>query len=67
MFFYKASAMPSSEKQSDGTKADSLDPKMNPVSFKILPDATGGWRARKEFTTEASAVAWIESKFGVSA
>ena len=67
VFFYKASAMPSSEKQNDGTKTDSLDPKMNPVSFKILPDNAGAWRARKEFTTEASAVAWIESKFGVSA
>ena len=59
--------MPSAEKMNDATKSDSIDPKMNPVSFKVLPDNTGAWRARKEFATEAAAVAWIESKFGVSA
>ena len=67
VFFYKCSVMPSAEKMNDATKSDSIDPKMSPVSFKVLPDNTGAWRARKEFTTEASAVAWIESKFGVSA
>ena len=66
-FFYKCSVMPSAEKMNDATKNGSIDPKMSPVSFKVLPDNTGAWRARKEFTTEASAVAWIESKFGVSA
>ena len=66
-FFYKCSVMPSAEKMNDATKSDSIDPKMNPVSFKALPDNTGAWRARKEFATEAAAVAWIESKFGVSA
>ena len=55
VFFYKVSAMPSSEKITAGTKTASLDPKMAPVSFKIVPDATGGWRARKDFTTQADA------------
>lgn len=66
VFFYKVSAMPSSEKITAGTKTASLDPKMAPVSFKIVPDATGGWRARKDFTTQADAETWIFSKYGYS-
>ncbi len=66
VFFFKVSAMPSSEKQSDKTKASSLDPTMNPVSFKIFTDNTGKWRARKEFTTQADADAWLASMFGTT-
>lgn len=64
VFFYRASAMPSSEKQTDATKGSNLDPKMNPVSFSILPDNLGKWRARQEFATEAEAVEYLMSKFG---
>ncbi len=66
VFFYRASAMPSSEGKEDGTKGESIDPKMNPVSFKLTVDNTESWRARKEFTSQAQAEAWIETKFGVT-
>ena len=66
VFFFRVSAMPSSEKMQDATKASSLDPKMNPVSFSILPDNAGKWRARKEFGTEAEAVEYLMTKFGYS-
>ena len=66
VFFYRVSAMPSSEKETAATKGSSLDPKMYPVSFKIFLDNAGKWRARKEFTTQADAEAWILGKYGVS-
>lgn len=66
VFFYKCSAMPSSEKITAGTKTSSLDPKMSPVSMKIVPDNKGSWRARKDFTTQADAESWIFGKYGFS-
>lgn len=66
VFFFKVSAMASSEKMSAGTKQSNLDPKMNPVSFKIQTDNKGDWRARKDFETQAAAEAWIFDKFGYS-
>lgn len=66
VFFFRASAMPSSEKMNDATQGSSLDPKMNPVSFKLMPDNLGKWRARKEFTTQADAEAWIATMYGTS-
>lgn len=67
VFFYRVSAMPSSEGKEVNTRTDSLDPKMNPVSFKLTTDQLNKWRARREFASQALAEAWIESKFGVSA
>ena len=66
VFFYRCSAMPSSEKITAGTKTSNIDPKMTPVSFKITPDNKGGWRARKDFTSQADAESWIFGKFGFS-
>lgn len=65
---YKASAMASSEKQeADTKKAGELTPKMNPVSFKIMEDNTGSWRARNDFPTQAEAEAFINKVFGAAA
>lgn len=66
-FFFRASAMPSSEKMGAKTRSSSLEPQMSAVSFKVTADNTGCWRARQEFGTEAAAVTWLESCFAGTA
>lgn len=59
---FKATAMPSSEKQeADTKKPGELSPKMNAVSFKCVPDNSGAWRQRKELGTASAAIEWINS------
>lgn len=66
-FLYKVCAMQSSEKtEADTKQPGSLDPKVNAVSFKVMADVTGEWRARQEFATEALADAWIRGLAGAS-
>ena len=65
-FLYLVSAMPGQEKDEADTRKNDFNPKMNAVSFYVSVDETGDWRDRKEFSTEASALAWLESKFGSS-
>lgn len=63
----KCSAMPSSEKQeADTKKAGELNPKMNVVSFKVMPDNTQSWRLRNDFATKAEAEAFIKKTFGAA-
>lgn len=65
---YKASAMASSEKQeADTKKPNELNPKMNPVSFKVMEDNAGSWRIRNDFDTQAEAEAFINKVFGAAA
>lgn len=64
---YKASAMPSSEKQeADTKKPGELNPKMNAVSFKVMEDNVQSWRLRNDFATKAEAEAFINKTFGAA-
>lgn len=61
---YKTQAMPSSEKQeADTKKAGELNPKMNAVSFKVMEDNSGGWRARKDCDSLEDAQQFIQKIF----
>lgn len=65
-FLRRVCAIASSEKSDAATRADSITVQNNAVSFACSADATGSWRARKEFTgdgAEAAAVAWIKTQF----
>lgn len=65
---HKVSAMPSSEKQeADTKKSGELSPKNNAVSYKVMEDATGAWRTRKDLETLAAAEAFIQSTFTAAA
>lgn len=63
-FMYNTTPLASSEKEEGDTKKGDFNPKMTPVSFKATADNTGVWRSRKEFTSEADAVAWLMEKYG---
>ena len=66
-FLYKVCAMQGSEKtEADTKQPGGLDPKVNAVSFKVMADNTGAWRARQEFSTEAAADSWIRGLAGAS-
>lgn len=65
-FLYKVQAIASSEKAEADTKKNDFNPKMNAVSFFVMPDNTGDWRTRKEFDTEAAAEAYISGLFSPS-
>lgn len=62
-FFYKLTAMQSSEKTEADTRKNDFSPKMNAVSFFVQEDNTGAWRDRKEFDTEAAADEWLKGIF----
>lgn len=65
-FLRRVCAIASSEKSDAATRADSITVQNNAVSFACSADATGSWRARKEFTgdgAEASALAWLNTQF----
>lgn len=64
VFLYNVTAMPSAEKDEADTRKNDFNPRMNAVSFFVAADNTGVWRARMEFSTEASALAWLETQFG---
>ena len=73
-FFYKVTALQSSEKQeADTKKSGELSPKMNAVSLKVMEDNTGDWRVRKDFEDDsgttglAAALAFIRTKAGYTA
>lgn len=64
---FRASAMPSSEKQeADTKKAGELNPKMNAVSFKVMEDNTQSWRLRSDFKTKDDAAAFILNTFAAA-
>lgn len=52
---------------SGNTKNNSISFGTQPMSFKVLAPKYGPWRYVKEFTTEAAAKAYIDSKLGVVA
>lgn len=65
-FLYKVQPLLNSEKTEADTKKNDFNPKMNAVSFFVMPDNTGAWRTRKEFDTEAAAEAYITGLFSPS-
>ena len=63
----KASAIASSEKQeADTRKPGELNPKNNPVSFKVMEDNLGSWRVRKDFESYDAAYAFVKKTFGAA-
>lgn len=65
-FIRRCTAIASSEKADAATRSESITPQTNKVSLKCTADATGSWRARKEFTgsgAEAAADTWLKSQF----
>lgn len=63
----KASAIASSEKQeADTRKPSELNPKNNPVSFKVMEDNLGSWRVRKDFESYDAAYAFVKKTFGAA-
>ena len=65
-FLYKVQPMLNSEKTEADTKKNDFNPKMNAISFFVMPDNTGDWRARKEFDTEAAAESYIAGLFAAT-
>lgn len=64
---WKASAIASSEKQeADTRKPGELNPKNNPVSFKVMEDNMGSWRVRKDFDSYDTAYAFVKKTFGAA-
>lgn len=64
---HKVTAIASSEKQeADTRKPGELNPKNNPISYKVKEDATGAWRTRNDFATLEAAHAFIASVFKAS-
>lgn len=63
-FLRKVQAIASSEKTEADTRKNDFNPKMNSISFFVMPDNTGSWRARKEFGTEAEAEKYLNELFG---
>lgn len=49
---------------SAATKGSSITFTTKPISFTIYEPDTGDWRYRKEFPTEAEAVAYVDDKLG---
>lgn len=62
-FLFKVQPLLSSEKTEADTKKNDFNPKMNAVSFFVMPDLSGAWRVRKECATEAEAEAFITTQF----
>lgn len=48
------------------TKKDNIESKTGNITFDVLPDNSGAWRWRKDFTTEALAMAGINSTLGLT-
>jgi hypothetical protein len=63
-FFPKAKAIVADE--TDNTKTNSISFGTQPLKMKISKPAFGLWRYIKEFTTEAAALAYIDTKLGVA-
>ena len=64
---FKAAPMPQSEKQeADTKKPGELNPKMYPVSFKVMEDNSQAWRVRNDFATRSEADAFINKTFGAA-
>lgn len=63
-FFPKARAIVADE--SDNTKTNSISFGTQPLKLDIQPPAFGPWRYVKEFTTEAAAQAYVDTKLGVA-
>lgn len=66
-FLRKVCAMPQSEKQeADTKKSGELAFKNNAVSYKVMEDATGVWRMRKDCATQAEAEQYIKTQAGAA-
>lgn len=63
-FFPKARAIVADE--SDNTKTNSISFGTQPLKLDVQPPAFGPWRYVKEFTTEAAAQAYVDTKLGVA-
>lgn len=63
-FFPKARAIVADE--SDNTKTNSISFGTQPLKLDIQPPTYGPWRYVKEFTTEAAAQAYVDTKLGVA-
>ena len=63
-FFPKGKAIVPDE--SDNTKTASISFGTQPLKIKISAPAYGSWRYLKEFTTEAAAKAYVDTKLGVA-
>lgn len=62
---YRVTAMQSSEKvEADTRTPGSFDPKVNAVSYRVMEDNAGDWRAREEFPTLSAAEAWLDGMMG---
>lgn len=65
---FKTAPMPQSEKQeADTKKPGELNPKMYPVSFKVMEDNSQAWRVRNDFATKADAEKFINTTFCAAA
>ena len=63
----KGMPLASSEKQeADTRKPGELNPKNNPVSFKVMEDNLGSWRVRKDFESYDAAYAFVKKTFGAA-
>ena len=68
-FIRRCTAIASAEKADAATRAESITPQNNKVSFKCTADNSGSWRVRKEFTgtgAEAAADTWLKSQFSTT-
>lgn len=63
-FFPKVRAIVADE--SDNTKTNSISFGTQPLKLDIQPPTYGPWRYVKEFTTEAAAQAYVDTKLGVA-
>lgn len=64
---FKVTAMASSEKQeADTRKPSEFSPKNNAVSYKVVEDNTGAWRARQDFATPEEAETFITTTFATA-
>lgn len=48
------------------TKGENIVYKTPSITGKAVADGTGAWKEKQKFETEALAVAWINTKFGVA-
>lgn len=65
-FLYKCSANQDSEKTEADTRKNDFNPKYNAVTFAVVADNLGSWRARKDFDSLSAADAWIMTQGGYS-
>lgn len=63
---YRCSANRSNYGNEADTKKDNIESKTGNVTFDVLPDNTGAWRWRQDYTSEAAAMAGINTALGLT-